>query len=323
MRATFLAVLTLAALAVPAAAARPAQEVPPGAIAVVAGEPIPLAHFEALMARVRRGYRSAGRKFPPRTSREYRQLKDQAVRLLVQRAQYRQKAAQLGIAITDEQVDERLREIRRNAFGGSDRRLREALAKSGITYAEFREDLRTQLLSEAIYEAVTASATASDAEVDAYYASHQAQFRQPAMREVAHILVRTRARADWIYARIKAGASFAALARRYSLDPGSRNRGGRLTIGRGQTVKGFDRVAFSLRVGQVSRPVKTQFGWHVIKALSRIRPGRETPLEDVREPIRAYLVQTRRNELMNRWLEALKQEYAGKIVYVPGFEPGR
>ncbi len=83
----------------------------------------------------------------------------------------------------------------------------------------------------------------------------------------AHILVKTESEAKQIIDELKKGSSFAKLAQERSLDP-SRKRGGDLgTFGRGVMVKEFERAAFSLSKGQISEPVRTQFGWHILKRL--------------------------------------------------------
>lgn len=81
----------------------------------------------------------------------------------------------------------------------------------------------------------------------------------------SHILVKDKALADRIYAELKSGASFSALAHRYSTCP-SRSKGGDLGFfGEGQIVKEFEREAFRLPSGGISRPVRTKFGYHIIK----------------------------------------------------------
>ncbi len=83
----------------------------------------------------------------------------------------------------------------------------------------------------------------------------------------AHILVKTEAEARQVLDELKKGASFANLAQERSMCP-SKKRGGDLgTFGRGNMVKEFERASFALQKGQLSEPVKTQFGWHVIKRL--------------------------------------------------------
>ncbi len=81
----------------------------------------------------------------------------------------------------------------------------------------------------------------------------------------SHILVKDKSLADKIYSELKAGADFAAMARKYSTC-GSRSKGGDLGFfGEGKMVKEFEREAFRLSPGSISRPVRTSFGWHIIK----------------------------------------------------------
>ena len=84
----------------------------------------------------------------------------------------------------------------------------------------------------------------------------------------AHILVEKQSIALALLERINKGEKFEKLAEKYSLD-GSRKRGGDLGyFGRGTMVKEFEKAAFGLNVGQVSEPIKTEFGYHLIKRLA-------------------------------------------------------
>lgn len=312
-----------AGFAASGALAQPIQPVPPDAIALVAGEPVLRADFDQLLAQARCAYGRQKRAFPTVGTPEYEQLKDQAVAFLVQRVIYRQKATGLGIVVTDGDVEERLRLIKQQYFEGDEQRYQEELRRLCMTEATIRRDIAGQLVVELLYERLTAGVTVSEAEVEHYYRTHRSRFRAPASRTVQHILVRTRTRANRLYDQILAGASFSRLARKHSIDQGSRREGGRLTISKGQTVRAFDRVAFALRTGAVSRPVRTRFGWHLIKALSSIRPAHQIPLSKVRAQIRQQLLMERHAQVMAAWMEAVRAEYADKVVYAPGFEPRR
>ena len=85
----------------------------------------------------------------------------------------------------------------------------------------------------------------------------------------SHILVEKQSQATAILDRIKQGEKFGKLARELSIDSGSAKRDGNLGyFGRGKMVKEFETIAFSLEVGKISEPVKTQYGYHIIKRLS-------------------------------------------------------
>ena len=81
----------------------------------------------------------------------------------------------------------------------------------------------------------------------------------------SHILVQTEEEANDLYEQIEKGADFGDLASQYSLCPSKRDGGDLRFFGRGMMVKPFEDAAFDLEVGQVSKPVQTQFGWHLIK----------------------------------------------------------
>jgi peptidyl-prolyl cis-trans isomerase C len=83
----------------------------------------------------------------------------------------------------------------------------------------------------------------------------------------AHILVKTEAEAKSILADITKGTSFSKIAAAKSLCPSGKNGGDLGTFGRGQMVREFEKAAFALQKGQLSAPVKTEFGWHIIKRL--------------------------------------------------------
>jgi len=162
----------------------------------------------------------------------------------------------------------------------------------------------------------------SDADIRAYYNSHKSQYGQPESRDVRHILVPSKSLANSLYAQLKAGANFAKLAKRYSKDPGSASNGGKLTVSKGQTVPQFDKVAFSLKTGQLSPPIKTQYGYHIIQALSAVKPAKTTSLSQVRASIKQQLEQQRKNDKMTKWLEDTKKGYCGgRIKYQVGYQP--
>ena len=153
--------------------------------------------------------------------------------------------------------------------------------EAGLTERQVREDVQASVLQNKLYKEVTDGVTVSDKEVTDYYKKNKEQYVQPESRDVRHILVKKKALADNLYQQIKSGANFAALAKKYSQDPGSKASGGKLTISKGRQVPEFDKAAFALAVHQLSQPVKTQYGWHIIEALTPIKKSTTTPLSEV------------------------------------------
>lgn len=321
MKSSRLPILLAVALALVVAGCGGDGKVPSNAVALVDGEAIAAAAFEGVLAQAKKSYSAQKREFPKAGTTEYQTLKNQAVAYLVQRVEFEQKAKDLGLEITDKQVAERLVQIKKQYFAGDEKKYLKQLADQGLTDTQVTADLRAQLVSEAVFAKVTKAVKVTDKDVSSYYAENKATYSQPEGRDVRHILVKTKTLADDVYNQLQAGGNFAALAKKYSDDPGSKDQGGKLTIARGQTVAAFDQTAFLLKKGTVSRPVKTEYGYHIIEPLSDIKPAKETPLKDVKESISQQLLQTKRNEAMTAWVDDVKQEYENKVRYAVGFQP--
>ena len=308
--------------------------VPSGFVAVVDGTEISKEEFDQLIDLAKNGYKADKREFPKAGTQEYQSLKTQYVAILVQREQFRQAADDLGIEITDEDVDKAEDELVKSQFDGKFAEYKRALKEQGLTPADWRRlGLETSVLSQELFDEVTKDVEVSDQEVLASYTQNQSQYGTPESRDVRHILIaekgangqvdfeKSKARADEIYAELEGGADFAELAKENSEDPGSKDSGGKLTISRGQTVPEFDKTSFELDQGELSKPVKTTYGYHIIEAVSPVRPAKTTPLAKVKASIRTTLLQQKKSEAMTAWADDLRKEYDGKVSYAAGYEP--
>jgi len=290
-------------------------------VAVVGDDHITRETLDRRMGQAKCSYDLQKRTFPKAGSAEFQAVQQQILQNLVQRAELAQKAPGLGVTVTDSQVDKQLKQIKKQYFGGSEQRYKAELKRQCVTDAEVKQDVRANVLSDSIYKKVTADAKVTDADVKTYYDSHQSVYTQPETRVVRHILVKDKALADKLYGQLKGGADFAALAKKYSQDPGSKAQGGTLTISRGQTVPEFDKVAFDLKTGEISKPVKTQFGWHIIQAQKDATKSKKTPYAQVKEAIRQQLLTQKRSESLQKWLTGIQGEFAKKVKYAAGLAP--
>ena len=129
-----------------------------------------------------------------------------------------------------------------------------------------------------------------------------------------HIVVKTKAKADELYAQLEDGADFAKLAKANSTDKGSAKNGGKLPVQKGTTVAPFDKVAFELETNEISKPVKTTFGWHIIMPISDVKAEQDQPLDDISDSIApAARPRRRRTRPSRRWLKELEEKYPGRV----------
>jgi parvulin-like peptidyl-prolyl isomerase len=293
-----------------------AEDVPVDAIALVGDQEVPKAEYDALLDRAKQSYKAQKRPFPKVGSPEYNDLKVRAVQFLVQRYEFRKEAENLGVKVTDEEVTKRLDQLKKTNFGGSDEKLQAELKKLGLTEEQAREEIQDKLLQEKITNKVTGSIRVPETEIETYYEDNEEQFTKP--REVRHILVKSQQKADELYKELVGGAGFAALAKKFSQDTASAKQGGKLTVSKGQTVAPFDKIAFSIDEGEISKPVKTQFGWHIIEALA---PIEVTKLAEAKPTIEQQLKQQKQSGAMQTWLKQTQAKYAQDVVYAAGYKP--
>jgi parvulin-like peptidyl-prolyl isomerase len=296
-------------------------EVPTNAIAVVGDKEITKEEYDRLLAAAEKTYEAREQEFPAAGTPEFAQLRNAIVRSLVEKAQFEIAAEELDVTVTDEDVDKRLDELKQQFFEGDEQKYKEELEAQGLTEEQVRTDLRTRLLSEKVFEKVTNQVEVTDDQVQAYYDENAAQFETPASRDVRHILVKSKAKADQLHAQLEGGADFAKLARQFSQDPASKKDGGKFNAQQGATVAPFDKVAFELDTGELSEPVKTQFGWHIIEAVGDIQEKSTQPLSEVEQQIRDTLLEEKKNTRINEWIEELRARFEDETAYAAGFEP--
>lgn len=165
-------------------------------------------------------------------------------------------------------------------------------------------------------DAVKSQVNVSEAQIEQYYNQHLSSYQVPDRVKVSHILFKTTGEtpqqqaetlktAQSVLAQVKAGGNFAELAKKYSQDPGSASKGGELGwIERGQTVKAFEDAAFSMKPGEISGLIKTEYGYHIIKVEGRQTAHLQT-LAEVKDAIQ--------KTLQKQDLEAAQQALATKV----------
>jgi foldase protein PrsA len=297
-------------------------------VAVVGDQTISKDQFDRLIDQAKKNYAANKQQFPDTGTTQYIALRKQAMQFLVQRAEFEQEADDMGLKITDSDVDQQLATIKAQYFGKNgkcdatcENKFQDELKKQNLTMDQVREDVRASVIQNKIYAKVTDGVTVSDKEIADYYKKNQQQYIQPASRDVRHILVKKKALAELIYQQVTSGGNFAALAKQYSTDPSSKDSGGKMTISKGRQVPEFDKVAFALKTHEIAQPVKTTYGWHVIQALTPIKKQSVTKLSEVKPAIRQQLLQQKKQDEMRKWVDKTQKSFESKTTYQVGYEP--
>ena len=192
---------------------------------------------------------------------------------------------------------------------------------SGAAFDERLQYWRRRALRETFFD-TSVKSSVSEAEARKLYDGQVAQLSQTKPEEevkASHILVKEEARAKEIAAKLTAGddKAFAEAAKANSLDPGSKEEGGSLGyFGKGQMVPQFEEAAFKLKKGEVSAPVQTQFGWHIIKVDDiRAKPAPKIPeFAEVKDRIMASLMHKRAQETLDGLRAKAQLEYVDPDV---------
>ncbi len=214
-----------------------------------------------------------------------------------------QKAKEQNITVKPEEIDKEIDELKPKPTA-------EDLSKMGMTIEELRQQVERQILMEKI---VSKAVIVTEIEIRDYFERYKANFAKPEEIKASHIVLRTEIEAKAVLSQLKAGADFAELAWRESIDPTTKEEGGDLGFfSWGKMTPAFEEAAFALEAGEFSEVVETPYGYHIIKVDEK-KPAQEPNLELVREEIRKTLTEqktwtTRSNLLQNLREEAKKIE---------------
>lgn len=270
------------------------------AAAVVNGQKITTNKVEAELDRFRETirYEQLSARAPiGEIERDYAQT---YLTLLVREAVLEEEAEERDIEVTPDEVNARIAELKQQI--GSEGQFQEALKEEGVGLEQLEFQVRVQILEEKLREEVVAGIGATDAELTAYYEDHIEEYMEV---RVQHILVSDESRAESIAKRLQEAKEdevedlFAQLAETQSEDPTAAQNAGDLGLtSPAEYVKPFRDAISNLEVGEISDPVQTKFGFHVIRLLAR----QVTPFEEVRPEIEDAIAGQDREDAFNQWL---------------------
>lgn len=283
----------------------------------------------------------------------YLLIKDRVVNELIVKSLLNQEIEKRGITVTNKDVDDAVKDIIDKV--GSKEQLDALLKQNGISNSQFKKDLKEEVKMRKLATEL-GSSSVSDAEAKKFYNENINKFKHPDKVRASHILITVNpkeieeviksdpnnknideatvkakvneeiqakeAKANQLLAEAKKDPTqFAKLAKENSEDTATANKGGDLGFfAAKEMVPEFSKAAFSMRPNTISdKPVKTQFGYHIIRVTDRSAAGQD-PFEKVKANIKAYLENQKQIELIDKLTESLKK--SAKIEYVnPAYNP--
>ncbi|HZH61266.1 MAG TPA: peptidylprolyl isomerase [Metabacillus sp.] len=215
-----------------------------------------------------------------------------------------QEVEKENITVTSEEIDAELQELI-DSYGGEET-FEQQLTASGLTQADIKEDIEVNLQIEKILEP---QIEITEEEMQTYFDENKDSFVQTKQIKASHILVEDEKTAKEVKEKLDNGEDFAELAKEYSTDPGSAESGGDLGFfGEGSMVAEFEEAAFSMKVDEISDPVKTEHGYHIIK-VTDIQEAAEANFEKSKEEIKGILLDEKMATEYPTWLDEKKEEY--------------
>lgn len=226
------------------------------------------------------------------------------------------RAGQLNLSVTNTELERKIIDIRSDY----DTSFFDLLARQNISYDDWRDNLRKEMLIDKVVEAdVNTKIRVSEDEAEDYFNDNRGFCKTETRVQASQIVLRDMDQAQAAADRLQRGEDFVKVAADVSIGPEAAAGGDLGFIGRGTMPEPLEALLFSLPVDKISPVVQTEYGYHIVK-VTRIQPARARPFTECKEEIMAAIRAKKEDTAFNAWLDALKLKAVVKreaIVYRP------
>ena len=244
------------------------------------------------------------------------ETKSKVLDQLIEKKLVEQAANKAGITVSEKEIDNAIEDVKKqNSI--SQQELLSTLARSGLTFKEYREQLKDQIRQvKFTNKEFRSNVKISHEDVETYYRQNQDKFTGPLMHKLRIISLLatdqgkgtdTEEKAKQVLSMIRRGEDFAKLAKEYSHGPDAQEGGDLGYVKAGEMDKAIEKVAAGLKIGEISDIIKTSTGFHIIQVIDR-KKGEPQPLTAVEGEIRNIIFQKIIDERYKIWLEEIMKK---------------
>jgi len=214
------------------------------------------------------------------------------------------EAVKKKITVSDKVIQAELDDLQ-NSYGGKEA-FEAALESNAMTLQDAKDNIKTYLTTTKLIEPTI---DITEKELKTYFKENKDNFSQEEQVQASHILVEDKETAKEVEKKIKKGEDFAELASEYSTDTASASNGGNLDyFGKGVMDESFEKAAFSMKADEISDPIKTDYGYHIIKVTGK-KAAKEATFENSKDDVKTALMNEKINANYSTWLSSLYEDY--------------
>ena len=246
-------------------------------------------------------------------------MRDQVLQLLISFEWIEGEAKEMDIKVSDAEVKKSFDKQKKEAFP-KDADFEKFLKDSGQTEADILQRVRLDTLSNKIREKVTKGKDkVTDAQIEEYYNKNKQRFAQPERRDLRIVLTKGEAKAKQAKQALEDGESFKSVAKEYSIDQASKAQGGKLpAVAKGQQEKALDTAIFKAKKGELTGPVKTQFGYYVFE-VTKITPASQQTLAQAKATIKQTLASQNQQKALDKFVKSFRKRWKEKTDCAAGY----
>jgi foldase protein PrsA len=259
--------------------------------------------------------------FKTQCQQQYDQFKSEVLGFLIRSTWLDQEATKQNVKVSNQEVQKQIDDIKKQQFTqkGSYEKF---LQTAGLTNEDVLFQQRVRTLQDKITAKITKGKDkVTDAQIDSYYNEHKSQFATAERRNVRIVLTKDKATAQQAKDALASGQSWNSVAKKYSIDQASKNKGGELQggVAKGQQEKALDTAIFSADKGKTVGPVKTQFGWYVFE-VEKVTKGKQQSLDESKANIKQQLSQQQQQNVLKKFGDDYRKRYKSETDCRKGYQ---